>query len=1130
MPSDQRTRKRRFPRWAIVFALLFVIAWIAPWIVAATSLRNTVLTRIFSDVRGPIACESASFGWFSPVVLRDATILDADGRAVFSAPHIESDRTLLSLVMDLSDVGKFTINQPTIDVAFADDTTNVEQVFHEWIYGERENVERDTGLELEIVDGTIRIGEDTKDEIKIVRLHLIRPVLRTDNLQLEVAATTANGTEDGRLDATLEMHYVPNSEGPPLATTGTATLNGEGLPLAVAGRIVERFASGSKVVGIAGGVVEFHWNDAQDSLEIAGDVSSSGLLVSGPWLGTDELRTDELKSKAKIVLADGEAHVENLSVTSELGKASVIGRLPLEVPDWQELAREDLTIRGNVDLVRLAKLLPDTLRIREGTEITEGNVRWFATSYAGPKGRTWKADLVATDLAARDGERVITWREPINVKVAAHDSEAGPVIETVSCRSKFLNVEGSGSLEQLQLTAHADLAQLIADVGRFVDTAGLRLAGVIDAKLTTTVANNRLNADGNADLKNLDIALADIPLWREDTVRAKLALEGVWDDGGLATIDSARIDITGNQEQAAIRLEKPINDLTNLNTITVRGGYGGRYGAWPTRLATWLGEAPNLPFADSDAISFDSVVQLEGDVAKWKDAKLSVKPLVATGTATSRRVPSSAFSIAADGIWNTASGELQLENVVAQADGWSAKAPQFRYTIGGDASAPIAVDATIQGDLAKLRSWVTTSAEKPTVTLAGSVAGNVKVKHDESGNHFVVDAHIDNFRATSATGRRWDEKRLDIDGHAAWNKAKQQWDIERATIAGKDLSAKLGGHVATGGTARTVDLAGEVRYDLEKLSILLQSYLGKTFAMKGRDALTFNVRGKVPATGAANDRRAWEDLTGNATFAWDAATYQGFHGGPLKVDAKLANGQIDMGRIEMAVNEGRVALRPVVDLTGKSPLLTVAQGTVIDKVRITPEMCHSAIKYALPILADVAEAEGRLSVQLDKCLVPLADPNQSVVAGKLLVHKAAVSPNKVIGAIAIIQSIPTLVRIEPESTIPFEVLRGRVYHRNVDLIFGRDVKISTAGSVGFDNTLDVLVQTPIPSKILGGRPLGESLARQKIDIRITGTLDQPKINSEEVRRTIAKFTSNTVNDLLEKELGNALDKLFRRRD
>ena len=168
-------------------------------------------------------------------------------------------------------------------------------------------------------------------------------------------------------------------------------------------------------------------------------------------------------------------------------------------------------------------------------------------------------------------------------------------------------------------------------------------------------------------------------------------------------------------------------------------------------------------------------------------------------------------------------------------------------------------------------------------------------------------------------------------------------------------------------------------------------------------------------------------------------------------------------------------------------------------------------------------------MQLEKCLVPLADPKQSVVAGKLLVHKAVVSPNQLIGTLAIIQRIPTLVRLEPESTIPFEVLRGRVYHRDVDLIFARDVHVQTAGSVGFDNSLDVLVQAPIPSRLLGDRPLGATLSRQKIDIRIAGTLDAPKIDREEVRRSIAKFTSNPLNDFLDKELGNALDRLFKPR-
>ena len=96
---------RRFRRPLVALLLVIVLVWIAPWVVAATGLCNTVLARIFSDLRGTVTCGSASFGWFSPVTIADVSIVDLDGNTVLSAAQVTSDKSLLvfiSFVLKLS--------------------------------------------------------------------------------------------------------------------------------------------------------------------------------------------------------------------------------------------------------------------------------------------------------------------------------------------------------------------------------------------------------------------------------------------------------------------------------------------------------------------------------------------------------------------------------------------------------------------------------------------------------------------------------------------------------------------------------------------------------------------------------------------------------------------------------------------------------------------------------------------------------------------------------------------------------------------------------------------------------------------------------------------------------------------
>ena len=1114
---------RRIRRLFLLLVVLLAAVWIAPWIVAATGLRNTAVSYVLSDVRGTVTCDSASFGWFSPVVVSDVLIVDEQGTQVATIARAESDKSLLALARDSSELGKFTIHDPQIDAAITADSSNVEEVFHEWIYGESESP---LAIELEVTNGTIRLAPG---EIKLERLHVVVPKAATDEMTVDLTAQAIEGQQSGSVDAKLAMHYLESSTDASQHTAGRVTFAGNGLPLDIARSIIARFAPGSRISGIAGGTATIDWNDAENRYTIDGDLNSQQLLIATPWLGSDQLTADDFTCKGQVTLAGDEANIKSLLVESELGKVTAEGRLPLTLSDWQQLADEDLTIQGHVDLVRLAALLPDTLRIREGTEITQGKVRLFAQASEGHKGRTWKANVVATDLVARNGQQTITWPEPININVAAYRSEAGPVIERATCQSKFLTIEGTGSIERLKLTAHADLAQLLADVGRFVDTEGIQLAGVVDATLQSNVVDEQIQITGVADAKQLDIVIDKTQLWRENAARAEIKLSGAWRDNRLATIDTARLDIFADHEQAVVRLEKPIADVNQLGKVSLRAGYGGRFGAWPDRIATWYGEPIALPFEDGDAVQLDARVQVDSKVVAWNAASLKVTPLMVVGGRHAPRPGALALDVSADGDWNFATSRLQLKNAVAKTADWTLRAPHFAYTLSED-SAPPVIDATISGDLSKLAQLLPAESNSPRTTqLRGQVSGKLSLSQDAGNNVCTLDAQIDNFAATSATGQRWEEKRLDLDGQFAWDAASEQWKIERAKIAGKDLSADAKGFIALGDRERSLDLSGSVHYDLAKLSILLKSYLGEGFEMQGRDALTFAVRGKLPAADAPSARYLWTDLVGEAKFAWDEAKYQGFHAGPGQVHAKLANGVIDLGRVETTVNEGRVAIRSLVHLLSSGPVLTVTKGQVVDHVKITPEMCRSGIKYVLPLLADVTQAEGALSIELDRCIVPLTEPQKAEVSGRLIAHQAVVSPNQLIGTLSILQSVPTIVRIEPEDVITFYVTNGRVDHKDLNMIFGRDIQISSAGSVGFDNRLDILVQAPIPRGLLGGRPLSESLAKQKIDIRIAGTLDKPRVDEKAVRQTLARLASGTVEDLLNKEIGNALDRLINRR-
>jgi len=197
------------------------------------------------------------------------------------------------------------------------------------------------------------------------------------------------------------------------------------------------------------------------------------------------------------------------------------------------------------------------------------------------------------------------------------------------------------------------------------------------------------------------------------------------------------------------------------------------------------------------------------------------------------------------------------------------------------------------------------------------------------------------------------------------------------------------------------------------------------------------------------------------------------------------------------------------------------------QVQITPQMCTSALKYIAPVLAGVTMAEGRFSVEMQGCRIPLADPAQGELAGRLTVHSVQVGPGPLVRELAVLLGRAAPATLRRESAVDFRMVRGRVYHQGLELTFP-DLTIRTYGSVGLDQTLALMAEMPIPPKWLGHELLAKAMTNQTIRLPIGGTLSQPKIDRRELERLSSQFIERAARNVLGNEVGRQLDSLFGR--
>jgi hypothetical protein len=335
-------------------------------------------------------------------------------------------------------------------------------------------------------------------------------------------------------------------------------------------------------------------------------------------------------------------------------------------------------------------------------------------------------------------------------------------------------------------------------------------------------------------------------------------------------------------------------------------------------------------------------------------------------------------------------------------------------------------------------------------------------------------------------------------------------------------------------------LEGKLGYDLEKLEPQLRPYLGPGVKLAGRDVRAFRIAGPLSAprslTAGAPAPSLAARLKGEAGLNWQSLQAMGCQVGPAELRGQLSGGWFRAAPIEATLNQGRLHLEPSLRLEPGPLEVQLNKGRILERARLTPAACASALGYALPVLADVAQVEGELSMDLEGARLPLTDPAQAEIAGRLTIHSAQIGPGPLVRELSMLLKGPATLTLAKDNVVPVLLVKGRVYHSGLELHFP-ELTVRTSGSVGLDGSLALVAEMPVPPKWLGSSKLARAVAGQTIRLPIGGTLSKPKIDERALREASARFARDAaenalrqeVDDKLKKEAENGLRKLFRPR-
>lgn len=228
--------------------------------------------------------------------------------------------------------------------------------------------------------------------------------------------------------------------------------------------------------------------------------------------------------------------------------------------------------------------------------------------------------------------------------------------------------------------------------------------------------------------------------------------------------------------------------------------------------------------------------------------------------------------------------------------------------------------------------------------------------------------------------------------------------------------------------------------------------------------------------------------------------------------AVVTNGAFDVrvrGQSQPVIDLSKLNVTARIERADRGRLLIIDPVTVFDRESLTPELCRHGLQLVAPVLADATSVDGAISFELSTCRIPLDEIDEEKAAqvieirGSLGLHQVTASLRGA-GIEAVLEllarilqaEIPPAIRIADETELAFEMREGRFYHEGLAFMLPEvspDLVIRTRGTVGFDESLDLTVETKIPLTLVHDGPISRQLSEHPFTVHITGTLDEPKV-------------------------------------
>lgn len=302
------------------------------------------------------------------------------------------------------------------------------------------------------------------------------------------------------------------------------------------------------------------------------------------------------------------------------------------------------------------------------------------------------------------------------------------------------------------------------------------------------------------------------------------------------------------------------------------------------------------------------------------------------------------------------------------------------------------------------------------------------------------------------------------------------------------------------------------------------------------------VRATLPVSmkppGPVRDGADWlRALSIDTSTQWAAGALDGVGVDAGETPVRLFEGQLALGPFDVGFGGGRLRGAPWVQLLPAPGEFVVPAGRVADRVVLAGPLADAWVTWMFPVIGRSTRTRGLVSVDMAGARLPLADPGSGEAAGSIVFENLEVTPGPLLSPlanlVAKLQAVvdprfafgdkAVLLRVRPDP-VRFRVTGGRTWHDGLLMDMGQLV-LRSAGSVGHDGSLSMMVEVGLRGDVVAGAPRLARLVRTPLVIPIAGTVDRPHFDGPTIDKLLSRVVDNTAEGVLRDGFERSLEGL-----